>query len=212
MPEPIAEIKDRLDSALKLRRMKAAELSRKTGISTGSLSQYRTGKVKPKQDRVYLMAQALQVDEGWLMGYDTPMERSSRSVNLVANHIAVIPIYNSLSCTINGWIKEEAEGRLTFPFGWLGVGKYFANFVEGNFMEPSIQEGEILIFEDTTDIKSNEIGAFYLNGKYYCRRFKVLPDKSRWLFSNNPKYEPILIQSTDEFRVLGTYTAKISKE
>lgn len=212
MSGPIAEIKDRLSEALKIRRTTAAELSRKTGISTGSLSQYRSGKVKPKQDRIYLMAQALRVDEAWLMGHDVPMERGAKSSSLVAQHIANIPIYNSVSCTMNGWIKDQAEGRITFPFGWLGIGKYFANIVEDNSMAPIINEGNIIIFEETSTIEPDQIGAFFLNGNYYCRKFKILPDGSRWLFSSNPHLDPISIKSSDQFRVLGVYTAKISKE
>lgn len=211
MSEPIAEIKDRLDSALKIRHMNAAELSRKTGISTGSLSQYKSGKVKPKQDRIYLMAQALQVDEAWLMGYDTPMERDSKNTGLVSPHIANIPIYSPLSCTLDGWIKDQAEGRLTFPFGWLGVGKYFANIIEEVSMEPLIEEGDIIIFKEASVIKSGQIGAFYLNGAYLCRRIKKLPDGNTWLFPSDPHFEPILIKPTDKFRILGVYAAKISK-
>lgn len=39
------------------------------------MSQYISGAFKPKQKRTYLLAQALDVDEAWLMGYDVPMER-----------------------------------------------------------------------------------------------------------------------------------------
>ena len=57
--------------------MKAVNLSEKTGIGKSSISQYRNGIVNPKQDRIYLMAQALNVNEMWLMGHDVPMERQS---------------------------------------------------------------------------------------------------------------------------------------
>ena len=57
--------------------MKAVDLSEKTGIGKSSISQYRNGIVNPKQDRIYLMAQALNVNEMWLMGHDVPMERQS---------------------------------------------------------------------------------------------------------------------------------------
>ena len=55
--------------------MSAAQLSRSTGISEAVISQYRSGKYEPKQDRLETFAIALNVSEAWLMGFDVPMER-----------------------------------------------------------------------------------------------------------------------------------------
>lgn len=64
----------RIKKALDYRKMNAAELSRKTGLSRGMLSQYMNNQVKPKQDKVYLIAKALNVNATWLLGYpDTEM-------------------------------------------------------------------------------------------------------------------------------------------
>ena len=52
------------------------ELSRLSGIGKSAISQYLSGKVTPKQDKIYKLAQALKVSESWLMGYDEPMEQS----------------------------------------------------------------------------------------------------------------------------------------
>ena len=70
---------NRLKRAMEIRNMKAIDLHDKTGSGKSSISQYMNGKVKPKQDRIYLMAQALNVDELWLMGHDVPMERIERA-------------------------------------------------------------------------------------------------------------------------------------
>lgn len=67
----------RLTQALKIRGITAAEFSRRMGISEAVISQYRSGKYEPKQDRLDEFAKALDVSEGWLMGYDVPMERQS---------------------------------------------------------------------------------------------------------------------------------------
>ncbi|MBR3503849.1 MAG: hypothetical protein IKO07_06345 [Clostridia bacterium] len=44
-------------------------------IPRNALSQYVTGKVLPKQDKLTILGLALGVSEVWLMGYDVPMER-----------------------------------------------------------------------------------------------------------------------------------------
>ena len=47
------------------------ELSRRTGIHASDISHYRNGDYVPKQDKVYLIAKALNVSPGWLMGFDS---------------------------------------------------------------------------------------------------------------------------------------------
>ena len=66
----------RLREALSARNMLPIELSRLSGIGKSAISQYLSGKVTPKQDKIYKLAQVLKVNESWLMGYDVPMEPS----------------------------------------------------------------------------------------------------------------------------------------
>ena len=68
-------INDRIKQALELRNMKQVELVAKTGIDKSQISSYLSGKYKPKQENLSLIAMALEVDEYWLMGQDVPMER-----------------------------------------------------------------------------------------------------------------------------------------
>lgn len=69
------DIKDRIHAAMKYQDVTAIELSKRTGIPKSSISQYLSGHVKPKADRIYLIAKALNVNETWLIGYDVPMQR-----------------------------------------------------------------------------------------------------------------------------------------
>lgn len=66
----------RLKTALKIRNMKASKLAELTKIKPPLISDYLAGKYKAKQDKVYLMAKALNVNEAWLMGFNVPMERN----------------------------------------------------------------------------------------------------------------------------------------
>ena len=52
-------------------------LSQMTGINQSQISHYISGYCEPKQDNFYLIANVLNVDYGWLMGYDVPMDRET---------------------------------------------------------------------------------------------------------------------------------------
>lgn len=70
---------ERLATLMRQRGIKQAEIldlckpfCDKYGVTLNSsgLSQYVTGKNIPRQDKLTVLAQALGVDEAWLMGYD----------------------------------------------------------------------------------------------------------------------------------------------
>ncbi len=75
--EKIEQCSKRLEKALSLRDMKQSELCKLAGVPKSSLSLYLSGAYEPKQDRLYRMAETLNVSEHWLMGYDVPMERKT---------------------------------------------------------------------------------------------------------------------------------------
>jgi transcriptional regulator with XRE-family HTH domain len=72
----VAQLRDRLSEALARKGWKAVDLVEKTGVPKGAVSYYLAGKSKPKTDRLYIIAQALDVSEAWLLGYDVPMQRT----------------------------------------------------------------------------------------------------------------------------------------
>ena len=67
----------RILEALRLRDMTQADLCRVTGIPKSAMSQYCGGTIAPRQDRIFLIAQALDVSEAWIMGFDVPRERKT---------------------------------------------------------------------------------------------------------------------------------------
>ena len=100
MINKIDEFKNRLNRALSLRNVKPVELAQRTKISESTISQYRSGYAKPKADKLSLIADALDVNPAWLMGYDTPMRPISYTEDdATANEI--MSIYHDLN----------AEGR-----------------------------------------------------------------------------------------------------
>lgn len=70
----ISNFSKRFTYALDLRNKSMADISRETGINKASLSQYANGIYSPKQDRIFLIANALDVSPSWLMGFDTDLD------------------------------------------------------------------------------------------------------------------------------------------
>lgn len=47
-------------------------------MNKSDISQYVSGKVEPNQNKLFILGQALNVNESWLMGFDVPMDRSTQ--------------------------------------------------------------------------------------------------------------------------------------
>lgn len=74
----------RLQKALDHADMKPAELSRRTGIGKSSISTYLAGGYHPKQDNIYKMADALNVNPEWLNGRAEDMESTPPRYSLIS--------------------------------------------------------------------------------------------------------------------------------
>ena len=73
----IEDFRYRFERALSIRGVKPIDLANNTGISESTISQYRSGYSKPKDKRLAIIANALDVNPAWLMGFDVPMDRNA---------------------------------------------------------------------------------------------------------------------------------------
>lgn len=74
MIQKVSDFKTRFNEALEIRNMKPVDLSEITGISEATLSQYRSGYSKPKEERLAILSNALKVNPVWLLGLNVNME------------------------------------------------------------------------------------------------------------------------------------------
>lgn len=101
-------IAERLREGMELRQLKQVDIIEKTGINKGALSSYISGKYEPKQNNIYLLAKALDVNEAWLMGHDVSMER--KMTTIVFNDVPDDTPYNrALNKLGNGITPTEDE-------------------------------------------------------------------------------------------------------
>lgn len=80
----------RLGELMQILNIRQTDLVEKTGIPKSAMSMYLNGKREPRQDKLTAIAEAYNINETWLMGYDVPMERND-NINS-ASHL-----YNKLA-------------------------------------------------------------------------------------------------------------------
>ncbi|HDL4774125.1 TPA: helix-turn-helix domain-containing protein [Staphylococcus aureus] len=83
--------KDRLKQIMSERKISQSELSRRTGIGRNSISDYLNGKYEAKQDKVFELAKALNVNEAWLMGFDISKNRKIENNDIASIYSKLTP-------------------------------------------------------------------------------------------------------------------------
>ena len=158
---------NRLNKAIALRGIKPIELSEKTGIDKSKISSYMSGRYKAKQDGVYLLAQTLNVNEIWLMGYDVPMERRKEESNVfpISDIPKKVPVVGKISAGMPILAIENIEGYEYAPSSQIKEGyTYFYLRVQGDSMNLKFNEGDIVLVQKQDTLENDEIVVILVDG------------------------------------------------
>ena len=88
MVEKVATTAERLQTLVEKENLRQVEILErckpyleqfKIKMNRSDISQYIAGKAIPKQNKLYILARALNVSEAWLMGFDVPPERRTNA-------------------------------------------------------------------------------------------------------------------------------------
>ena len=201
---------NRLNTAMRIRNIKATELSEKTGIAKSSLSEYINGKYEAKQDGVYLLAKALDVNEAWLMGLDVPMERKIDKIDI--NDKQAFPLLGTVKAGYDYLASENIIGYVNLDRNVPNPEEYFALKVIGDSMQPVLYDDDIVIVHSQNDIESGQVGIILINGDEATVKRIVKHDDYIELISFNSYYPPKKITKDIEFKIIGKVVeARISK-
>ena len=203
------EFKERLDEAMRIRDISAAELSRISKVNEGAISQYRAGKYKASQRSLDKLARALNVSIPWLMGADVPMTDEPTAPTLpsptITEDTVTFPVITSVAAHYDGVsIDESTTGeKIEVPRAYLKGRKaedFCAMRVRGDSMYPAFQNGDIvLVLRQSTMNRSGEIGVIsYGDDEMTIKRINYV-DGEDWLklVPLNPAYPPRRIEGVD---------------
>lgn len=116
--------------------------------------------------------------------------------------IAVLPASAGTGEMIDEELFEEQE------FEYVPEGADFGVRLNGDSMEPTFHDGEIVWIRRNEQIRPGEIGLFFLDGMAYCKRFKLCENKA-YLVSDNKRYSPISISEDSQFKVFGVVIREV---
>ena len=180
---------------------------------------YASGSRKPKRPTIKAIAEALNVNEAWLMGYDVPMERQDTSQILIASNIIPIPktkkvpLLGTIACGEPILATENIEAYIDMD---SDVHADFALRCQGDSMvNARIMDGDIVFIRKQDKVENGEIAAVLMDdcseSQATLKRVYISDDKIR-LCAENPNYQDMIFFEEDmnKVRIIGKAIAFLS--
>ena len=160
----IDTFRNRLKKAMEIRNIKQVDLVEKTSLDKTLINKYLAGVSNARQRKLTLLADALNVNEIWLMGYDVPMDREIKT-DILGNPVAPVPLLGAVKAGYNYLAQENWIGTIDVETSLVGDGRnYFALKVKGDSMAPVFIEDDIVIIKKQNDCENNEFAVVIING------------------------------------------------
>lgn len=203
-------------------RLNQEELASLIGVHTNTISRWENGSRSPDTDMLQKLAQVLNTSTGYLLGEtDDPAPNPSRSTplalpesNVRETEVVWVPVVSSevkVCCGIGNLYPEEVTweeiGRYPIPFadlagyGWqVGTNGIRIFTVEGDSMEPRIEDGDKILFADVRPL-SGDVAVIMYMGRLLVRGI-TFESKQVRLTAFNPDYSEIIVPISKEIDVL----------
>lgn len=204
---------ERLNEALTLRGVTAAELSRRLGVNEGTISNYKKGTYEPKQRRLEQIANVLNVSIAWLMGADVPMIDRQPTPDVFAipgilplPRLIPKPRLGTIACGTPIMSEENFDGYDLTPDT---IDCDFTLIAQGDSMIGArIHDGDIVYVKHQEVVDNGQIAVIMIDDEKTLKRFYKNGDKVT-LLPENPAYEPMVYvgRELENIRILGRAVA-----
>lgn len=200
-----ATFSKRLKKAMIIRGYSQTDLSNRTNIDRGAISSYLSGRYKPKDDRIKILAKALHVSPSWLSGYGPEEYMETPLMGKLKDEELYLPfITQKLSAgTGEDWMSDVNFRMKSIPFIALMTrhvdkSSLVVAEVRGDSMTGAgIYPGDYVVFSKGL-ISGEGIYVIAMAGDVYVKRIAFDPIENKLtIISENPKYEKKVVDAED---------------
>lgn len=218
-----------LETRLKMRRkqmgLSQEQLGNLVDFHVNTVRRWENGSRSPDAGTLQKLAQALDTTTGYLLGetddparpdFSRPISKAvappESNVRPIRGKLIDVPVLapQSSVCCGGGFDLTEVEAEVDWwepiPERWLtgpkGDKSFFITHVEGDSMEPMIEDGERVLINPNQEVVHGDIALVCWNGRSMVRGVKFNRDRSVRLIPANKDYDEDVISEEDSPYVL----------
>lgn len=172
----------------------ATGLSKATGISSGNICDWKSGRSKPNAVTLVKIADYFTCSVDYLLGLTDVEQRVTSKSNIVPIPILEQKAAAGLGIQTNDYSKYIKEYRF-FDITQIPSETQFGIIIEGDSMETTFKNGQVIFVKQLNDCDHNDYGIFCITEdeitSVVFKRKILLQDGSYCLRSINPDYKDI---------------------
>ncbi len=166
-----------------------SELAALCCVHQTAVSQWEKGRTSPDNESLKLLASALGVSVGTLIGGED------------IGGTVLVPVLGFVRAGIPMEAVEDILDYEEISADMAARGEYFGLKIKGDSMFPLFQAGDTVIVRRQPDAESGEIAVVLVNGNDATVKKLIKKDTSLLLVSENSAYEPMIF-SKEEIEAL----------
>lgn len=200
---------------LKMRRQELGltmlDVAKKVGVSEATVSRWESGEIaNMKRDRILLLADALKVTPGFIMGLDENPDTlnifSFDNIHPIATQ--KIPMLGEIACGEPVFANEDRESYVEAS---TEIKADFCLKAKGDSMIGArIMDGDIVFIRNQPSVENGEIAAVIIDDEATLKRVFYYPEKNTLILKpENSKYSDFVYvgEELDSIRILGKAVA-----
>lgn len=195
-------------------------LPHEKSVATRTLVSWESGDTEPRVTQAIALAHALGYREvsdlfngsegpqlnhlgmNRLEEYRDLLLRSPQFCENIHPTIRVLPVFlQPASAGTGQWLDDDLSEEMEVDDS-VPANAEFGVRLAGDSMSPRFADGQIVWARKAENAENGEIVLCVLNDQGYCKKL-YHNERGVFLLSLNPKYDPIPITETDEFRIMG---------
>ena len=196
---------DIFENLLKINKTTVYRVSKETGISASTLSDWKSGRSVPKLDKMRLIAEFFGVSLEYMLTGEEPLTESDPQADATFEKGSRIAIIGEIRAGLPIITNESVLG---YEYAEVDAEEYFYLRVQGDSMKNiGMIDGSLVLFHKQQYAEDGDIVACLVGGdSATVKRFRR-SKKNIVLMPENPDYEPIRLTTDDfesgEARILG---------
>lgn len=174
----------RLKTLLSEHEMTQNQLSKILGVSESTVGKWILEKSLPRMGIIQKLSEYFNVPKSYFLEkQDSPAKTMTKGVR--------IPILGRVVAGVPLEAITDIEGYEEITPKMASLGEYFALRIKGHSMEPRIEDGEIVICKQQSDVESGDIAIVLVNGnEATCKQIKKSPEGITLIGFNPVVYPP----------------------
>lgn len=176
------------------------EIAEKLNIPKSTINGYFNGTSTPNSGNIQKLADYFNVKKSDI----DPRFKELPSNLIEIKSTKMIPILGSIACGYPILAEENYSNSIAFPTELIPSGDVFFLEAQGDSMEPTIQNGSLVMVRQQEDVENGEIAAVLVNGdeEATLKRVRKMGD-TILLEAINDAYSPYLVNEDNPARIIG---------